>query len=85
MSLTLRFHWPALDLEYLRKALPPSVEEEFFDYLRHLDTNDVVIHALKEGTIAFPRSGTAPFRTSIAMNCNDLAGVAEDLYSCLID
>ena len=45
------------DIEYLRKTLPPTVEDEFFQYLRNLTPNDITIYALKEGSIAFPRRG----------------------------
>ena len=43
------------DIEYLRRTLPPTVEDEFFDYLRNLTPDDITIYALKEGSIAFPR------------------------------
>ena len=44
-----------IDIEYLRRTLPPTVEDEFFDYLRDLTPDDITIYALKEGSIAFPR------------------------------
>ena len=43
------------DIEYLRKTLPSNVEEEFFTYLKNLSCEDITIHALQEGSIAFPR------------------------------
>ena len=43
------------DIEYLKNTLPATVEDEFFDYLKNLTPNDITIHALKEGSIAFPR------------------------------
>ena len=45
----------SLDIAYLRTTLPPTVEDEFFDYLRHLTPNDITIYALREGSVAFPR------------------------------
>ena len=48
---------PTLDIEYLKNTLPPTVEDEFFDYLKNLTPNDITIYALKEGSIAFPRRG----------------------------
>ena len=45
------------DIEYLKNTLPPTVEDEFFDYLKNLTPNDITIYALKEGSIAFPRRG----------------------------
>mmetsp|Transcript_29861 Transcript_29861/g.39255 ORF Transcript_29861/g.39255 Transcript_29861/m.39255 type:complete len:574 (+) Transcript_29861:153-1874(+) len=41
-------------LQYLREQLK-DCEEEFFDYLANLDCSEVQIHALKEGTVCFPR------------------------------
>ena len=43
------------DIEYLRNALPPNVEEEFFTYMKQLNPNDVTIYAIKEGSVVFPR------------------------------
>ena len=43
------------DIEYLRKALPSNVEEEFFTYMKQLTPKDVTIYAIKEGSVAFPR------------------------------
>ncbi len=45
----------ASDIEYLKRALPSSVEEEFFTYLKNLTPTGLKIYALQEGTIAFPR------------------------------
>ena len=47
--------FPRPDIKYLQETLPSNVEPEFFDYLRNLTPKDVTIHALTEGTIAFPR------------------------------
>ena len=49
------FKYSESEIEYLRQILPSNVEEEFFEYLRHLTTKDIKIYALREGTIAFPR------------------------------
>ena len=43
------------DIEYLRKALPANVEEEFLTYLKNLTPKEVTIYAIKEGSVAFPR------------------------------
>ena len=43
------------DIDYLRRALPPNVEEEFFTYMKQLTPKDVTIYAIKEGSVAFPR------------------------------
>jgi len=49
------FKYSDSDIDYLRKTLPSNVEEEFFDYLKNLTPKDIKIHALQEGSIAFPR------------------------------
>jgi len=49
------FRYSDGDIEYLRETLPESVEDEFFDYLRNLTANDVILYGLEEGSVAFPR------------------------------
>ena len=51
----LTSHLKCPDITYLKKILPSSVEEEFFDFLRHLSPKDVTVHALSEGSVCFPR------------------------------
>ena len=36
-------------------TLYPHWEIEFFDYMRNLDTSNVKVYAIKEGTVVFPR------------------------------
>ena len=43
------------DINYLKTILPPTVEEEYFEFLRTLSTNDVVLSAIPEGSVVFPR------------------------------
>ena len=43
------------DIEYLRTVLPPTTEEAFFAYLHELDTSDVTMHAVPEGSVVFPK------------------------------
>ncbi len=43
------------DIEYLQEVLPDTTEQEFFDYLHNLDTTDVTLHAIDEGTVVFPK------------------------------
>lgn len=50
-----KFHYSEQDIEYIRKVLPTYAEEEFYAYLTKLDTTDVVVYALDEGTVAFPK------------------------------
>ena len=42
------------DIEYL-KTLLPRAEPGFFDWLRALDASDVTVHAVREGTVVFPK------------------------------
>jgi nicotinate phosphoribosyltransferase len=49
------FKFDESDLDYLRSAMPDYVEEEFFTYLREMNMNDLKIHAIREGSVVFPR------------------------------
>jgi len=49
------FHYSDSDIKYLRTVLPPSVEEEFYEFLSQLTPRDVTVHALSEGSVCFPR------------------------------
>ena len=42
------------DIAYLRTLLPRA-EPGFFDWLRQLDASDVTVHAVREGTVVFPK------------------------------
>lgn len=44
-----------LDIEYLKQTLPPTIEEEFYDFLSQLTTKEVTLFAMQEGSVAFPR------------------------------
>ncbi|XP_065165373.1 nicotinate phosphoribosyltransferase isoform X3 [Atheta coriaria] len=50
-----RFHYSESDIDYLRKTLPSTIEDEFFVYLSQLNTNDVTVYAVPEGSVVFPR------------------------------
>ena len=43
------------DIEYLRSLLPCTCENAFFEYLLNLDTKDVVVYAIDEGSVVFPK------------------------------
>ena len=49
------FRYSESDIVYLKKILPPYVEEEFFHYLKNLTVKDVVLYAIPEGSVVFPR------------------------------
>ena len=35
--------------------MPKYIENEFFDYLKDLNLNDVKVYAIREGSVVFPR------------------------------
>ncbi|KAK4772456.1 hypothetical protein SAY86_014231 [Trapa natans] len=43
------------DICFIRKTLPPSCEDGFFEYLRGIDCSDVEVHAITEGSVVFPK------------------------------
>lgn len=43
------------DIAYVRKILPSNCEDAFFEYLEGIDTTDVEIYAIPEGSVVFPR------------------------------
>ncbi|XP_013378806.1 nicotinate phosphoribosyltransferase-like [Lingula anatina] len=49
------FHYTTDDIEYLRTILPPTTEEEFFEFLHNLTAKDVIVYAVDEGSVVFPR------------------------------
>ncbi|XP_059618872.1 nicotinate phosphoribosyltransferase isoform X1 [Phlebotomus argentipes] len=49
------FHYSDGDIEYLRQTLPDGIEDEFFEYLSHLTAKDVIMYAIEEGSVVFPR------------------------------
>ncbi|XP_055386314.1 nicotinate phosphoribosyltransferase isoform X2 [Condylostylus longicornis] len=49
------FHYSDSDICYLKRTLPESIEDEFFEYLRNLTAKDVTLYAIDEGQVVFPR------------------------------
>lgn len=49
------FRYSDDDIEYLKRALPDGIENEFFEYLRQLTARDVTFYAIEEGSVVFPR------------------------------
>lgn len=43
------------DIFYLSTVLPDTVDVNFYDYLRNLNAKEVLVYALPEGTVCFPR------------------------------
>jgi len=42
-------------MDYLRTILPSSTEEAFYDYLSNISTDNVVVYAVDEGMVVFPK------------------------------
>ncbi|XP_045448639.1 nicotinate phosphoribosyltransferase [Melitaea cinxia] len=49
------FHYSDSDIEYLKETLPPTIEPEFYDYLKDLTCKDIKLSAIEEGSVVFPR------------------------------
>ncbi|KAF1547293.1 Nicotinate phosphoribosyltransferase, partial [Eudyptes schlegeli] len=49
------FRFSAADVAYLRSILPSTTEDAFFDYLATLDTSEVTVSAVLEGSVVFAR------------------------------
>ncbi|XP_075909153.1 nicotinate phosphoribosyltransferase isoform X2 [Petromyzon marinus] len=58
------FRIDAEDIDFLRAHLPDYVSDEFYAFLSGLDASDVVLHALQEGTVAFPQVWPPPAGSS---------------------
>ena len=43
------------DIAYLKTILPTAVEEEFYTFLKAIDTSKVTLSAMLEGSIVFPK------------------------------
>lgn len=50
-----KFNFSESDIQYLQQILPPSIEEQFYQYLKSLTAKDICLYAIKEGTVVFPR------------------------------
>jgi len=51
-----KFKFTESDIDYIQnQVLPKTCKPEFFEYLRHLTTEDITIYAIPEGTVVFPR------------------------------
>ncbi|CAK9293461.1 unnamed protein product [Gordionus sp. m RMFG-2023] len=55
IKLLENFYFEADDISYLKEILPKYVEDDFFTYLKNIDTKDIKLSAVPEGTIVFPR------------------------------
>nr|CAD7573190.1 unnamed protein product [Timema californicum] len=55
LKFVQNFHYSHSDINYLKETLPGTIEPEFFEFLGQLTTHDVVIYAIEEGSVVFPR------------------------------
>ncbi|XP_031627092.1 nicotinate phosphoribosyltransferase isoform X2 [Contarinia nasturtii] len=55
LKFLANFRYSDSDIEYLKQTLPDSIENDFFDYLKDLTANDVLLSAVPEGSVVFPR------------------------------
>uniref|UniRef100_A0A7E4V363 Nicotinate phosphoribosyltransferase n=1 Tax=Panagrellus redivivus TaxID=6233 RepID=A0A7E4V363_PANRE len=55
LQFVQNFRFSEKDIEFLRAEFPPSTEDKFFDYLSKLNCNELVIHAVPEGSVVFPK------------------------------
>lgn len=54
------------EIEYLRRLLPEA-EEEFFYWVREIDTKDLTISAMSEGSVVFPREALLKVEGPLAL------------------
>ena len=43
------------DVDYLRTVFPDTTEEDFYTFFKQLDTSEVTLMAVKEGSVVFPK------------------------------
>lgn len=55
IRFTANFHFEESEIDYLRGIMPPTCEDEFYEYLKSVDCSDVEIYAIPEGSVVFPR------------------------------
>lgn len=49
------FHFTDDDIAYLKTAMPPTTNPEFFVFLKNLTAKEVTLSAIPEGTVVFPK------------------------------
>lgn len=51
------FSFSEADMVYLRGAFPPDTDPKFFEWLEHIDTKDILIYAMPEGSVRCVANG----------------------------
>ncbi|XP_064597127.1 nicotinate phosphoribosyltransferase-like [Liolophura sinensis] len=49
------FSFSDSDISYIKSVLPKETENEFFEYLRSVNTDGITLYAIPEGTVVFPK------------------------------
>lgn len=49
------FKFSDSDITYLKTILPPTVEEEFYNFLKEIDSSKVTLSSILEGSLVFPK------------------------------
>ncbi|KAH9402124.1 hypothetical protein TYRP_016698 [Tyrophagus putrescentiae] len=49
------FSYSPEDIDYFRSVLPPTAEDEFFDYMAGISANGIKLYSVAEGTVVFPK------------------------------
>jgi nicotinate phosphoribosyltransferase len=55
LSFIANFKYTSDDIKYIKTIMPPNTEPDFFRYLLELDTSEVIVRSLQEGSIAFSK------------------------------
>lgn len=55
MKFLENFHYSNSDIKYLKQTLPENIEPEFYLYLKELTCKDIIVSAIEEGSVVFPR------------------------------
>lgn len=50
-----KFKYSKSDIEYLKSIFPSRTEVEFFEYLENITLNNLIVYAVDEGSVVFPR------------------------------
>lgn len=43
------------DIDFFRSVLPPTAEDEFFEYMAGISANGIKLYSVAEGTVVFPK------------------------------
>lgn len=55
LSFIQHFQFSKEDIDYIKTIMPDTTEDGFYDYLLSLNTTNITVRSLPEGTISFPK------------------------------